>query len=868
MATVLNVTEILKRSDGSEVRISGDSKFYAQSNYANLLLIDVEDGGSLQANALINFTQQTRQSFTSHDFFVKPVGIVTRVVNEEIITAYQYAIQIPKLVLQNNTKEVIESKLTFKIASGTNYRGYYATLSALNTALPPTEELETNKAVAYVVQTEEFYQVLYNSTSVAYEWTVVEYLDMLLVTKQYSLSSIYIQGGFSSPQGIAPISSSNTQVIMSILNDLEILYQSLNISFNNHVGDLNNPHEVKAIQVPFNKTGTNLTSDYVEGAIKEVNTKSDAKLDSNKVKTSFSATPLDTNVISEKLAKDSLDLKVDLFLNKPLTIIGGKSLKEFFEESNDNRVTNLIANGNFENGTSGYIANLSTLSIVGGKLVITATSTNSSVGVIRASTMTLGANTLFKAKVKVPSNSLIVQSGGGVVAVNYQLEPNTWEEIQTVSTPNDASYRFYRDSVSGDVFEIEYLKAYNLDSLVTSGVLVNPTQSEFNTKVYEPYYNYFIVINDYQLSMEEVSYLYNLYLELKVSEAECFVNQLSSIRDVLYGENPDIQINVPSKIYALVGKELNVYFNNLVLNPTKYKKDVVCSIGAHYERMFRISPSSDGSQSLIIKYKDESEKETLKTTSIVISPTAKGSGVTKKVLVIGDSTTAGGIVTGELLTLFGSDVMDITLIGTQGTAPNLHEGRSGWTINQFVISGSPFYIGGVLNFSAYMTANSFDGVDIVIINLGINDIFSYTDDELLKLKIRQMIENYNSLISSIKTYNTNVEIGLAVTIPPASSQDAFGYSYTNGQTRERYLINLHEWQKRMIEEFDLREDEKLYLVPIHTNLDTEYNFPTTTTTPNSRNATSITVQNNGVHPANSGYYQIADVMYYWIKSRG
>ena len=63
MATVLNVTEILKRSDGTEVKISGDSKFYAQNNYANLILLDIEDGGSLEACALINFTQQTRQVF-------------------------------------------------------------------------------------------------------------------------------------------------------------------------------------------------------------------------------------------------------------------------------------------------------------------------------------------------------------------------------------------------------------------------------------------------------------------------------------------------------------------------------------------------------------------------------------------------------------------------------------------------------------------------------------------------------------------------------------------------------------------------------------------------------------------------------------
>ena len=249
MATVLNVTEILKRSDGTEVKISGDSKFYAQNNYANLILLDIEDGGSLEACALINFTQQTRQSFTSHNFFMKPVGIVTRVVNDEVINAYQYAIQVPKLVLQNNTKGVIETDLTVTVSFGANYKGYFPNLTNLNVSLPPTEQLQNDLSIAYVVELEQFLQVQYNPTTSVYEWVEVDYVDMFLTQKQYSLSSIYIQPGYSSPQGIAPVSVSNTQVIMNILNDLEVLYNSLEEGLSSHITDLNNPHGVTAEQV-------------------------------------------------------------------------------------------------------------------------------------------------------------------------------------------------------------------------------------------------------------------------------------------------------------------------------------------------------------------------------------------------------------------------------------------------------------------------------------------------------------------------------------------------------------------------------------------------------------------------------------------
>ena len=50
-----------------------------------------------------------------------------------------------------------------------------------------------------------------------------------------------------------------------------------------------------------------LDATHTQGALEELQTE---KLGVDKVKTTFSATPLDTNVISEKLAKDTLDLKV------------------------------------------------------------------------------------------------------------------------------------------------------------------------------------------------------------------------------------------------------------------------------------------------------------------------------------------------------------------------------------------------------------------------------------------------------------------------------------------------------------------------------------------------------------------------------
>jgi lysophospholipase L1-like esterase len=334
-------------------------------------------------------------------------------------------------------------------------------------------------------------------------------------------------------------------------------------------------------------------------------------------------------------------------------------------------------------------------------------------------------------------------------------------------------------------------------------------------------------------------------------------------------------INLPAKIFGVVGHELNVYFENILDDESLYRINVVCSKGTQYEKRWAITPTVAETLSLEIQVFDRKTAQRIasKTTSVIIQAVTVGDSLNRSCLFIGDSTTAGGQVTGELITLFSTDAMAITLVGTKGTSPNLHEGISGWTVANFIGATSPFYVGGVLDFSAYMTANSFTQLDRVLIHLGINDVFNYLYDysvtgaSSLYIGINtNFIANLNTLITNIKLFNADAKFGIALTIPPAYSQDAFGVSYTSGQTRRRHKRNIDLLVKALIAEYDGREAEGLYLIPVNTNLDTVNNMSTTTMNANARNTTQITVQNNGVHPANSGYYQIADSFYYWLKS--
>lgn len=343
-------------------------------------------------------------------------------------------------------------------------------------------------------------------------------------------------------------------------------------------------------------------------------------------------------------------------------------------------------------------------------------------------------------------------------------------------------------------------------------------------------------------------------------------------------------INLPKKIYAVVGFELNIYFENIVEDWTKYDWNVDCTVGKQMERGYQITPTASdvGTKTLTITATDEYGNVNTVIASLVITAATAGSG-TKSVLVLGDSTTANGIVIEKLHADFDGGSMSVNTLGTRGTSPYNHEGRSGWKLNDYFTKeyidytddrghvANPFYNPSTQTFdAAYYFANSGIAVpDFFIINMGVNDVFSFTSDTALNAGIDQFISYVDAAITSIKAAAPNTKICICCTIPPNHSQDAFGKAYACGQTRNRCKRNNTLLVDRIIEEYDGRESENIYMIPIHTNLDTVYNMGMETLPVNARN-TDITYQspilNGGVHPMTSGYWQIADVYTAFIKA--
>ena len=341
---------------------------------------------------------------------------------------------------------------------------------------------------------------------------------------------------------------------------------------------------------------------------------------------------------------------------------------------------------------------------------------------------------------------------------------------------------------------------------------------------------------------------------------------------------PILSLNLPATIYGVVDKELNIYFDNIMeFDYKKYDFDVTCTIGKHQSERWTCVPSTAGTYPLTIDVYTNNIKLTTKTINVIVKAATVGNNVNKKLLIIGDSTTdhgtgGAGYVTAELLNLFGvGDTMDVTLLGTRGVSPNLHEGRSGWNALKFTTLASSggvtnaFYNGG-FDFSYYMAQQGYTGVDYVVINLGINDLFSFTTDATANAEITNVLSRYQTMIDSIRAYNATVKIVVALTIPPSYSQDSFAHEYGNGQTRWRYKRNNQLWVRALIAQFGGKEGQYIYLLPLNTNIDTVNNMSTETVAINSRNSTTTVRQSNGVHPNIPGYNQIADVYYYFLKS--
>lgn len=356
---------------------------------------------------------------------------------------------------------------------------------------------------------------------------------------------------------------------------------------------------------------------------------------------------------------------------------------------------------------------------------------------------------------------------------------------------------------------------------------------------------------------------------------------------------PQLRLLLPPAIYAVPGYEMNIYFDNIVLteNIKNYSFNVDCKYGRQDQDRWRFTPGNETVNfSLSIEVYDHFGKRVGKTsTSVYVSPLDAGKGRKISVLLVGDSLTAAGIYPKELYDLFKKPGNpDVKFIGSHSGEGKperegfpMIEGYGGWmwfffytkwfegTPKNYAEVISPFLVikdgKPILDFKSYCDKkNEEKAPDFITLFLGINNI-KYADESNIESTVDAISKQADTLIAEFRKFGPDTKIAVVVIPPPAASQDAFGEMYRCGQSRFQYRRNQHRVAELTISKFGGREEENLFLIPVYVNLDCVNNYPQREEPISARNPKKIFRGNDGFHPAQEGYLQIADSFYAWFK---
>lgn len=527
--------------------------------------------------------------------------------------------------------------------------------------------------------------------------------------------------------------------------------------------------------------------------------------------------------------------------------------------------TNIVNNGDFSNGTTGWTAQYGSAAVSSGEYTYTVTSLNASARIQQTTPSTVignvyyvygmmlakYANFYFRAggvSVTIPSSDIVVGSykrySGRIVAT----AAGTTVEYHM---PTNAGYAV------GDTIKFKYLGFINLTTAFGAGN--EPTLTEMDALMSKFPNSWF------GGTVGQIKNLKDVDPDIKANKSK--IATLEANVNTIVGVNAIAgEVVRPKNIPCVVGKTLNIHFDNILMNQ---QLSSVSSVSARNVSSFRdfamISPTNLTTiASNVTAYLGTQPLVGNGTTNILPVDPNVGNGLTKKCLYIGDSITNDCRYLNELLNLFSTDPMKIQLIGTKTYENNAlvkHEGHAGWAAEDYVTKTSygtpaetnPFYNSSTstFDFSNYMTVNGFSGVDYVFINLGTNDTLAsrnYTNYDLI-------ISYYNTMINSIKAYNPAIKILVGMT-----------YLQTTLTTNQFSTRNVTlGFIKALKAQFEPRESEGIYLVPNYVNIDPKRDFDYTEVPMNSRTTDTVKLPNDVTHPGLSGHQHIADVNYSFIK---
>ena len=406
----------------------------------------------------------------------------------------------------------------------------------------------------------------------------------------------------------------------------------------------------------------------------------------------------------------------------------------------------------------------------------------------------------------------------------YNLSGGVGSTLPAISA-SGGFYCLLKSCKAGDSLLVTALGGNNarawaiLDSNKTILTVSKPNESASNQLLYAEVDGYFVV-NANGLYPKEIKYT---------------SSTIDSILSDVDNATNHTEIVLPENIYGVIGQEFDLYKDNALLYGDVHsvaRVRFVDNINNYIEdnKRFTGTPSVTRSQ-----YPQFSlYKDTIKTRALfhnlhlIISDPAVLNGLTRKILVIGDSKVAGGRLPQVLKILCTNAGMNVGKLLGSVYISNFDvncEGRSGWSSSDYMASSkggvsNPFYNSG-FDFSYYMTQQGYTSMDYVFINLGTND---YANSSGLgsDAYINTFITNIESMINSIHSYNSNIKviIGLAEGVCTSQYSDMSSEYLDSLNTRARLL------NKACIEQWDnnAHRSNKVYVCPLYLSMDMENDY--------------------------------------------
>lgn len=331
----------------------------------------------------------------------------------------------------------------------------------------------------------------------------------------------------------------------------------------------------------------------------------------------------------------------------------------------------------------------------------------------------------------------------------------------------------------------------------------------------------------------------------KVTTIEVDGTAIAAVNDGADAEDTRvIAVAIPAVVRVLTGSEFNIYYANVI---SQQNAMFWCSAAnglttKRYGDHLSITANAPGTYPLQWRVYDSGYSLLASGTCTIIA--AANKAVTASALVIGDSTvTQGNYICQKLLSCFSAAGGALTLLGTRGTAPARHEGRAGWKASDYCTKAAdgtytnPFYNNG-FDFSHYMTTQAYTGVGVVVLQLGINDIFYAGLDSF---SAAATIGYLDTMVNSILNYDSSIKVIVDLLTPPNGNSSVFTEKYGTGQIDFVYRMNTIRMSKALMEHFS--GNISVAISPNNCVLDPAQDI------------------NDGVHPTEGGYAKLGQMIY-------